>query len=205
MLPNRLKEKRKQKKISQEFMAKKLGISRQGYGHYETGRNEPDNNTLMKIAEILDCHVGYLLGDTNKSKQANKKLISEDQLYAFSFRLKQGFKKATINILEAADECNVTEEYIQKLMDKPKDLPGVRTLYKLAELINVTPDYLGGFTDDPQGFDSRTPRPQDMKDFLESEEVMLNGRILSEEDKETIQNVLAAVFMDAKKRNKRNK
>lgn len=197
----RLKEKRKEKRLSQEYMANQLGITRQGYGHYETGRNEPDNESLLKIADILDCSVNYLLGNIEKENDSPM----ENQLHAFSFRLKHGLKDNHLSIEEVAEECGVTPEYIQQLMNNPDKLPGIATLYKLAELINVTPDYLGGFTDDPNGFDSRTPRPMDMKDFLEREEVMLHGRILTDEDKEVVKNVLAAVFMDAKKRNKRRK
>lgn len=65
MLAERIKKRRKEKKLTQEYMAKKLGITRQGYGHYETGRNEPDNQTLLKIAEILDCTIDYLYGLTD--------------------------------------------------------------------------------------------------------------------------------------------
>lgn len=40
--------------------------------------------------------------------------------------------------------------------------------------------------------------------FLAKEEVMFDGKILSEDDKEKITNVLAAIFMDAKKKNRRS-
>ncbi|UOE96047.1 helix-turn-helix transcriptional regulator [Alkalihalobacillus sp. LMS39] len=58
----RLKQRRQVKGLNQEEMAYKLGITRQGYGHYETGRNEPDAKTIKKIAEILDCTTDYLYG-----------------------------------------------------------------------------------------------------------------------------------------------
>lgn len=66
MLGDRLKKQRKAKSISQIEMASKLGITRQGYSHYETDRNEPDHKTLVKIAEILECSVDYLLGRSDK-------------------------------------------------------------------------------------------------------------------------------------------
>lgn len=130
--------------------------------------------------------------------------ISEDQLHAFSFRLKTGLKEKNLPAEDVADKCNVTIDYINKLLNEPKKLPGIGTLYKLAELIEVTPDYLGGFTDNPKGTDTRTPRPRDMEEFLAKEEVMFDGKILSEDDKEKITNVLAAIFMDAKKKNRRS-
>ena len=65
MIADRLKRRRKELKLSQDDVAKKLGITRQGYSHYETGRNEPDNETLIKLSEILNCSTDYLLGKTN--------------------------------------------------------------------------------------------------------------------------------------------
>ncbi|WP_080846123.1 helix-turn-helix domain-containing protein [Cytobacillus gottheilii] len=65
MLHIRLKERRKELKYNQEDMARMLGITRQGYGHYETGRNEPDFEMLLHISKILACSTDYLLGKTN--------------------------------------------------------------------------------------------------------------------------------------------
>ncbi|MFC5587595.1 helix-turn-helix domain-containing protein [Sporosarcina soli] len=121
----------------------------------------------------------------------------------FAKRLKKLLDTDDVEIQKAANYCGVTTDYITKLMTNPTSLPGVRTLYKLAELFNVTPDYLGGFTSDPNGHDSRTPRPRDMQDFLAKEEVMLYGEVLDDEDKEKLNSILAAVFFDAKKKNKR--
>jgi transcriptional regulator with XRE-family HTH domain len=65
MLNIRLRNRRKELKLSQEYVAKKLGITRQGYGHYETGRNEPDARTLIELSKILNCSIDYLYGKTN--------------------------------------------------------------------------------------------------------------------------------------------
>jgi repressor LexA len=62
MLKNVLKELRG--KTSQEVIANGIGISRARYSHYETGRSEPDNETLLKIASYYDVSIDYLLGNT---------------------------------------------------------------------------------------------------------------------------------------------
>ena len=61
----RIRSRRNELNLSQEYMTNKLGISRQGYGHYETGRNEPDTKTLNKISEILDCSIDFLYSKTD--------------------------------------------------------------------------------------------------------------------------------------------
>jgi transcriptional regulator with XRE-family HTH domain len=106
---------------------------------------------------------------------------------------------------QAAETCGVTPEYIHKLMHNPDKIPGVSTLYKLADLVDVTPDYLGGFVDDPQGRSPHTPKPKELTEFLENEHVMFHGVQLNDEDKQKIENVLIGLFWEAKQMNKRNK
>ncbi|WP_338749864.1 helix-turn-helix transcriptional regulator [Bacillus sp. FJAT-52991] len=62
MFPKRLKSLRLSKKLTQQNMADLLGITRQGYGKYESAQSEPDNETLQKIADYFDVTTDYLLG-----------------------------------------------------------------------------------------------------------------------------------------------
>ncbi len=58
----KIKELRQSYKYSQGQIAEKLYLSRQSYGRYENGTAEPSQETLIKIAEIFDVSVDYLLG-----------------------------------------------------------------------------------------------------------------------------------------------
>lgn len=58
----RLIEQRTLNKYSKRGMAKMLGISHTAYMNYESGKAEPSQETLVKIAEIFDVSVDYLLG-----------------------------------------------------------------------------------------------------------------------------------------------
>lgn len=59
---NRLKTSRKSKGIPQTKIADKIGITRQSMGNYETGRQYPTVEILIKIADYLGCSIDYLLG-----------------------------------------------------------------------------------------------------------------------------------------------
>ena len=61
----RLKELRKQKKITQEKLSKEIGFSRSLISLWESGISEPDNNTIIKLAEYFNCTTDYILGKTN--------------------------------------------------------------------------------------------------------------------------------------------
>jgi len=56
---------RKEAGMSQLELAEKLGVSQQTVSKYERGIREPDNATLVKLSEIFNCSIDYLLGRTN--------------------------------------------------------------------------------------------------------------------------------------------
>lgn len=65
MFGNRLKQLRKNNNKTQEDISKILGISRGAYSHIENGRNEPDMETIVKLADIFEVSTDYLLGKSN--------------------------------------------------------------------------------------------------------------------------------------------
>lgn len=60
---------RKAMKKTQQEVADYLGISRQAYSNYESGKREPDFETLLKLGEYFDCSLDYLLGTKNDPVQ----------------------------------------------------------------------------------------------------------------------------------------
>ena len=53
---------RKRKGIKQKEVADYLGITGSAYNHYESGRNQPDIQTLNKLADYFNVTVDMLLG-----------------------------------------------------------------------------------------------------------------------------------------------
>ena len=64
---NRIKELRKQKKLTQSELAKKINASRMAIANYETDRNNPSYAMLSLIADALDTTVEYLQGKTDNA------------------------------------------------------------------------------------------------------------------------------------------
>lgn len=58
---DKLKECRKQKKLSQQALADILNVSQSTVGNWESGSREPDFNTLKVIAEFFGVTIDYLL------------------------------------------------------------------------------------------------------------------------------------------------
>ncbi len=62
MFQEKLLELRKTSHLTQREMAEKLDITQPSYIRYENGTSQPTLETLVKIADIFDVSVDYLLG-----------------------------------------------------------------------------------------------------------------------------------------------
>lgn len=89
-----LKQIRKSKGITQLELAKALDVVKSTICQYEKGNREPDNETLVKIANYLNVSVDELLGNTaftdedraagiSETKKISITPIEEDMLLLF--------------------------------------------------------------------------------------------------------------------------
>ena len=56
-----LKNLRKQKKLSQEKLAEKVGVSRQSVSKWEVGESYPEMNNILKLCKIFNCKINDLV------------------------------------------------------------------------------------------------------------------------------------------------
>lgn len=59
---NKIRELRKEKDLTQTDLANRLNTTTSNVSGWECGKWQPDNDTLIRLAEILDVSVDYLLG-----------------------------------------------------------------------------------------------------------------------------------------------
>lgn len=72
-----LKERRKMLGLSQDDIAKKIGVHNTTYGNWELGKTEPNLTDLIKLAEIFHITTDELLG--RDLDLINLKFLDEDQ------------------------------------------------------------------------------------------------------------------------------
>ena len=65
----RLKELRKERRISQLKLAMDLGLSQNSISRYETGDREADYKTLIAIADYFNVSLDYLLERTEDPRR----------------------------------------------------------------------------------------------------------------------------------------
>ena len=68
----RLKSLRKQAGLTQVDVAEELGISQPAYASWERGTKKPTQENLVKIAQILNVKVDYLVGNFSEEITNNK-------------------------------------------------------------------------------------------------------------------------------------
>ncbi|MEJ9151056.1 helix-turn-helix transcriptional regulator [Bacillus smithii] len=64
VLQNRLKELRIKRNLTQEDIAKILGVARTTYAMYEQGQREMDYELLLKLADYYKVSLDYIFGRT---------------------------------------------------------------------------------------------------------------------------------------------
>ena len=61
----RMEELRKKKGLSQKAVAEAVGITSRTYQRYEAGEREAAVSTLIRMADVYDVTVDYLVGRTD--------------------------------------------------------------------------------------------------------------------------------------------
>lgn len=73
-----LREMRKKNNLSMKKLGEMIGMAESTISLYETGKREPDNETLIKFSKILNCSIDYLLGNTNDPRTLDEQLDGID-------------------------------------------------------------------------------------------------------------------------------
>ena len=103
-----------------------------------------------------------------------------------------------MNQKQLAELMNVNQNTISR-WEKGERQPNNDELGKLSDIFHVSVDYLLSDDDGP-----KTKKvPKDLRKILEDEEIILNGRMLSDDDKQKMLKIIEAAFWEAKELNKR--
>ena len=70
----RIAELRKEKHLNQIGLGLKLNVSQKMISAYENGTHQPSIDTLLKMAELFNVSVDYIIGNTNIKTPADNLL-----------------------------------------------------------------------------------------------------------------------------------
>lgn len=108
----RLKELRKQAHLTQVELASKLGIVQSSYADWERGKKKPTQDNLVKIAQILNVSVDYLVGNSEEKADEldNIELLFRMNSKGLTDEEKDIFRKELIEFMEERKKAFRKEE-----------------------------------------------------------------------------------------------
>lgn len=110
----RLKMLREESGFTQQHLAEVLNLTSGAVSHYENGTNEPTIDTLIRIADVLNVSVDYLVGNAdanlppNEMKKPYCKGVSTDSLIQRAILLDQSHRQELNYFLK----CIEIEQFI---------------------------------------------------------------------------------------------
>ena len=87
--PQRLRQLRKEKGITQEALGQYLHYNHTAVANYESGRNQPSFDDLLKLADYFDVSTDFLLGRSEKFYPPADKLWEKLTVAEFLHLLQQ--------------------------------------------------------------------------------------------------------------------
>ena len=115
MLGNKLKQLRISKNKTQQQVADYLGITRAAYSHFENNRNDPDKETLVKLAILFDVTTDFLLGRNHTPEWANKDEVMElDKLLNSNLGMTYGPEEMTAEDREQINDLIASYFWVKK-------------------------------------------------------------------------------------------
>lgn len=98
----RLKKLRKDAGLTQVDVSEKLGISQPAYASWERGIKKPTQDNLVKIAQVLNVSVDYLVGNSEEKVDEldNIELLFRMNSKGLTEEEKEIFKKELIEFME---------------------------------------------------------------------------------------------------------
>lgn len=123
MIGNRLKQLREEKGMKQEELAKCLSVSPSAIGMYERNAREPNNALTLKICELFNCSVDYLIGKSDyktRNEEISNYLKNLDYSIIMQFIRdnSEEFKKINIDINDINEINNFINLFTIDLADK---------------------------------------------------------------------------------------
>ncbi|MFB5662707.1 helix-turn-helix domain-containing protein [Alteribacillus sp. HJP-4] len=197
-----LYEMRLRNNLSLRDFGRKTGISYSYISMIEKDTKHPSREVVFALMDGLEGVVpeemlrlaGYAPSEMKSEKPIH---ISED---VFAERMNEliGASEWTINTL--AVRTKIDTKKLQRWLRLPAYRtfrghgPDIISVYKLAKVLDVTPDYLAGFTDKKNAYFSSAPRPKNLREILATETLVFDHIPLDEDDKEKLAEIIVTVF-----------
>lgn len=178
MFAEKLKALRKQKGLTQTQFAIDFNIATGTIGMWETGKRQPDYNTLVKIAKYFDVSINYLLEDQAEPEELQIARSRTRELHE---------NNSTPTIQSIEEKTGTSYATFRQWYEGTGDYFNDK-LYLIADLYNVSIDYLLGRQEQLPELNNKDKREiQEILDdteqqLLSQDGLMFDGSPATDED-----------------------
>lgn len=116
MIKNRIGILRKEAGLNQRELGLKIGVGQTTISAWETGKNEPDNESMHKMSQLFHVSIGYLTGYENNRRES----LSEAEREQFETEEIKTFLERQEQIQDMQEDCssdifdtNLYEEWLE--------------------------------------------------------------------------------------------
>lgn len=132
----RLKQLRKDRKLTQQQLADKVGVSKTSIIYWEKDENVPKHDSLVALAGSLGCSIQYLLDGSDKDK-INKESQNVKEIKTHMAPVLSWVQAGTFTNVQAVDMSQV-----QEWLPLPEEC--TNCFYLKVQGISNQPDFLEG-------------------------------------------------------------
>nr|DAO91514.1 MAG TPA: helix-turn-helix domain protein [Caudoviricetes sp.] len=129
MLGDKIKQLRKEKRLTQQGLANEMKIAQSTIGMIESNKRPAGRETLIKLAEFFNVTVDYLLSEDNESSEASteKPEINIPKAYTDKYKVTSRDKKQYVEEMKKANEAffmddEFNEEAKKEMLDLMSEL-----------------------------------------------------------------------------------
>lgn len=113
MIKNRIALLRKEAGFNQRELGIKLGVGQTTVSAWETGKNEPDNDSMHKMAQLFNCSIGYLMGYENNHQTRG---LTQEQIIEDLHQRQQAAEISKWEREEEYRQTGLTPEEIEEII-----------------------------------------------------------------------------------------
>ena len=116
---SRIKELRESANLTQEQLAKKVGVTKSAIGNYEQNISIPKECVLYKLIEVLQCDANYIFQDGMQLKNEEFSITPNEKDHIQKYRsLSEDGKEIVDMILDREYSFNEYRKKIEDIKEK---------------------------------------------------------------------------------------
>lgn len=166
----RIKERRKEKGLTQKQLAKELQLSQKQISKYENNESQPPIDQLQKLTEILEVSADWLLTDTIEFTETITRIEAIDP-NSLGGRIRKARQEKNLIQRELSEKIDIKLSKLNQIERNIGRKPEIELIEKIAQVLDTSTDWLL-YGDKNECIANKPPEKEFSKQQQEMTEIM---------------------------------